>query len=77
MLSVHNTINLSCHEQVRDKLIVLSPRGFFIFSKSWASGLLGGKGERGKERHKMTKNYLPLCISGTAPHTIVVLGTYV
>ena len=46
MFSVHNTINLSCHEQVPDKLIVLSPRGFFIFSKSWASGFARGKGAK-------------------------------
>ena len=65
MFSVHNTINLSCHEQVPDKLIVLSPRGFFIFSKSWASGLLGVKGQRMAQNDKKLSptSYIRNCTS--------------
>ena len=67
--------------------MMTSPDAFFIFSKFWFSGLLGeggwggGKGGVGGKGQKMAQNdqkfFVPLHISGTVPHMIVVFGTHV
>ena len=55
--------------------IIISPSAFFIFSKFWSSGLLGGK--RGKNSPKWQKilSVTP-DISQAIHHMIVIYGTH-
>ena len=60
---------------VHKNKMIISPGIFFIISKFWFFGLLGGW--MGKKWPKMTKKSVSLCISGTVHHMIEVFGTYV
>ena len=57
------------------KIIIFSGN-FFIFSKFWSFGLLGGL--KGNKWPKITKNFV-LCIyiSGTIHHRILIYGAHV
>ena len=53
---------------------------FFIFRKFWIFGLLvgvKGKGQKMAQNDKKKERKIPLSISGTVPHIIVVFGTHV
>ena len=56
-------------------------RCFFIFSKFWFSGLLGGGdvkgGVKGQKMAQNDKKVVSLCISGIVPYMVVVFGTHV
>ena len=57
--------------------MVISPGFTFIFSKIWFSGLLGGR-KRANNSSKWQKILsVPLDISGTIHHMIVICGTQV
>ena len=61
--------------------MMTSADAFFISSKFWFSGFLGGgDGKGGGEWQKMAQNdkkVVSLCISGIVPHMIKVFGTHV
>ena len=76
-MSEYTYIIWSCFLLHKFKMMT-SPDAFFIFSKFWLSGLLGGEGvKRAKKWPKVTKNSVSLCILGTAHHMIAVFGTHV
>ena len=54
--------------------MVTCPVPFFIFPKVCFSGEQGKK--KGKKGLKITRKSVSLCISGTAPHMIVVFGAH-
>ena len=75
-ISEYTYIIWSCFLLHKFKMMT-SPDAFFIFSKFWLSGLLGGEGvKRAKKWPKVTKNSVSLCILGTAHHMIAVFGTH-